>query len=230
MSIWSHMKNKMNAPIDRLSLKINEIYYSIQGESTHSGRPCVFIRLTYCNLRCTYCDTEHAFFEGKELTLSEILERVKSFNCQLVEVTGGEPLIQKNVLPLLQVLCDDGYEVLLETAGHMNIGEIDQRVKRIMDIKCPSSGESEKILWKNIDLLKDDDEVKFVVGSHEDLEFAKEIIEKYKLYNLCSVIISPVSDQLDHQEIAEWILQSHLPVRMQIQLHKVIWEPTARGV
>jgi len=230
MSIWFHMKNKMNHSIDSLSLKINEIYYSIQGESTHSGRPCVFIRLTYCNLRCSYCDTEHAFFEGNDMMLSEIIERVKSFDCQLVEVTGGEPLIQKNVIPLMQILCEAGYEVLLETAGHMDISEIDPRVKRIMDIKCPSSGESEKIIWENIELLKSDDEVKFVVGSQDDLKFAKEIIEKYKLDSLCSVIISPIFGKLDYQKIADWILQNHLPVRMQIQLHKVIWDPTTRGV
>ena len=230
MSIWFLMKNKMNDDSDSLSLKINEIYYSLQGESTHSGRPCVFIRLTYCNLRCSYCDTEYAFFEGNDMILSEIVERVKSFNCQLVEVTGGEPLIQKNVIPLLHALCEDGYEVLLETAGHIDMSDTDPRVKRIMDIKCPSSGESEKILWENIEFLKSDDEVKFVVGSHEDLRFAKKTIEKYEIYNRCSVIISPVFDKLDHQEIAEWILQNHLPVRMQIQLHKLIWDPTSRGV
>ena len=230
MNIWSHMKSNVNQSIKDLTLKINEIYYSLQGESTHSGRPCVFIRLTYCNLRCSYCDTEHAFYDGKEMMLSEIIDLVNSFECQLVEITGGEPLIQKNVLPLMQDLCDNGYEVLLETAGHMDISETDQRVKRIMDIKCPSSGESEKTLWKNIDLLKNDDEIKFVVGRQEDLVFAKEIIEKYKLYNRCPVIISPVFGKLSYQKIAEWILQNHLPARMQIQLHKVIWEPTARGV
>jgi 7-carboxy-7-deazaguanine synthase len=164
------------------------------------------------------------------MLLPDIIEKVKSYDCQLVEVTGGEPLIQDNVLPLMRDLCDNGFEVLLETAGHMDISETDPRVKRIMDIKCPSSGESEKILWKNIDFLKNEDEVKFVVGQQDDLEFAKNSIEKYKIYNRCPVIISPVFDKLNNQEIAEWILQNHLPVRMQIQLHKVIWEPSARGV
>lgn len=230
MSIWFHMKNKEFTPKDNLTLKVNEIYYSLQGESTHSGRACVFVRLTYCNLRCSYCDTEYAFYEGKEMSLSEIIEKVKSYKCQLVEITGGEPLIQKNVLPLMRELCDAGYEVLLETAGHIDINETDPRVKRIMDIKCPSSGESEKTLWENIDFLKNDDEIKFVVGTREDLKYAKEIIEKYKLCNRCPVIISPVFDKINNQEIAEWILHTHLPVRMQIQLHKVIWEPDARGV
>jgi len=229
MIIWSHMKNKIQAKED-LSLKINEIYYSLQGESTHSGRPCVFIRLTYCNLRCSYCDTEFAFYDGDDMTFSEIKDQVKNYNCQLVEITGGEPLIQKNVLPFMRELCDAGYEVLLETAGHLDISEIDPRVKRIMDIKCPSSGESGKTLWENIDFLKNDDEIKFVVGTQDDLKFTKEKIEKFKLYNRCPVIISPVFEKIDNQEIAEWILQNHLPVRMQIQLHKVIWEPDTRRV
>jgi 7-carboxy-7-deazaguanine synthase len=164
------------------------------------------------------------------MTFSEIKDRVKSFNCQLVEITGGEPLIQKNVLTLMRDFCNDGYEVLLETAGHMDISEIDLRVKRIMDIKCPSSGESEKMLWENIEYLKEEDEVKFVVGDREDLDFAKEYIEKFKLYARCPVIISPVFDKINNQEIAEWILKNNLPVRMQIQLHKIIWEPSARGV
>ena len=224
------MKNNKDQSNIDLTLKVNEIYYSLQGESTHSGRPCVFIRLTYCNLRCTYCDTQYAFYEGNEMTFSEIKDRVKNYNCQLVEITGGEPLIQKNVLNLMRDLCNDGYEVLLETAGHMDISEIDLRVKRIMDIKCPSSGESEKMLWENIEYLKKDDEIKFVVGNHADLDFAKEHIEKFELVDRCPVVISPVFDKINNQEIAEWILKNHLPVRMQIQLHKIIWEPNSRGV
>jgi 7-carboxy-7-deazaguanine synthase len=147
-----------------------------------------------------------------------------------VEVTGGEPLIQKNVFPLMRDLCDNGYEVLLETAGHMDISEVDSRVKKIMDIKCPSSGESGKTLWENIDFLKSGDEIKFVVGTEDDLKFARDKIENFKLYNRCPVIISPVFDKISNQEIADWVLQNHLPVRMQIQLHKVIWEPDIRGV
>jgi 7-carboxy-7-deazaguanine synthase len=224
------MKNNLNQSLEDLTLKINEIYYSLQGESTHSGRPCVFIRLTYCNLRCAYCDTAYAFYEGKEMRLPEIIDKVKNYNCKLVEFTGGEPLLQKNVLPLMRELCDADYEVLLETAGHMDISVTDSRVKKIMDIKCPSSGESEKTLWKNIDFLNSSDEIKFVVGGDEDLVFSKQIIEKYELYKRCPVILSPVFDKLSNQELAEWILQNHLPVRMQIQLHKVIWDPSARGV
>lgn len=224
------MKNDSIQSLNDLTLKINEIYYSLQGESTHSGRPCIFIRLTYCNLRCTYCDTEYAFYEGKEMNLSEILDEVKRYHCNLVEITGGEPLIQKNVLPLMQMLCDHDFEVLLETAGHMDISAIDPRVKKIMDIKCPSSGESKKTLWKNIDFLKMGDEIKFVVGTQEDFKFSRQIIEKYELPSRCQILISPVFDKISNQEIAEWILQNHLPVRMQIQLHKVIWDPSARRV
>jgi 7-carboxy-7-deazaguanine synthase len=224
------MKNNISGSRDELTLKINEIYYSLQGESTHIGRPCVFIRLAYCNLRCSYCDTEHAFYEGENLSLSDIENKVKEYNCKLVEITGGEPLIQKNVLQLMKNLCDAGYEVLLETAGHLDISLVDERVKRIMDIKCPSSGEAEKTYWANIESLKRDDEVKFVVGSMDDLDYTKEIIEKYKLGQQCPVIISPVYGKINNEKIARWILDTHLPVRMQIQLHKVIWEPDTRGV
>jgi 7-carboxy-7-deazaguanine synthase len=224
------MKNKTVEPKDNLSLRINEIYYSLQGESTHMGRPCVFIRLTHCNLRCSYCDTEYAFYEGNDLTISQIVEKVKSFACSLVEITGGEPLIQKNVLPLMENLCNSGFDVLLETAGHLDISETDIRVKRIMDIKCPSSGESKKMFWKNIDHLKEGDEVKFVVGTQEDLDYSKDVIERHQLYTRCQVIISPIFDKITNREIADWILKNHLPVRMQIQLHKFIWESDARGV
>lgn len=224
------MRANIEKSIKDLTLKINEVYYSLQGESTHSGRPCVFIRLTYCNLRCSYCDTKYAFYDGNEMTLSEIIDQIKVYGCQLVEITGGEPLIQKNVLVLMRELCDDEFEVLLETAGHMDISGIDPRVKRIMDIKCPSSGESEKMLWDNIEHLKNDDEIKFVIGDRKDLKYVKEKIEKYSLSDRCPVIISPVFDKINNQEIAEWILKNNLPVRMQIQLHKVIWESTTRGV
>jgi 7-carboxy-7-deazaguanine synthase len=223
------MKNNMEAP-ENLTLKVNEIYFSLQGESTHMGRPCVFVRLTHCNLRCSYCDTEYAFYEGTELTLHEILNKIKSYNCPLIEITGGEPLIQKNVHPLMKALCDSGFEVLLETAGHLDISETDPRVKRIMDIKCPSSGESEKTMWTNIENLRMGDEVKFVVGSQEDLEYSKKIIKTHDLNKRCEVIISPVFNKITNREIADWILQNNLPVRMQIQLHKMIWEPDTPGV
>ncbi len=212
------------------SLKVNEIFYSIQGESTYAGLPCVFVRLTYCNLRCTYCDTAYAFYEGDELTIEEILARVEAFRCNLVEVTGGEPLVQKNSLPLLRALCDAGYEVLLETGGHMDIAPVDKRVKRIMDIKCPSSGESAKVRWQNIDLLTSEDQVKFVIGDRADFEFACDTLHKYKLNETCPVLFSPVFGQLENKTLAEWILEEHLPVRMQLQMHKYIWPPDRRGV
>lgn len=228
--MWLPMKAISKTSDTELILRINEIFYSIQGESTQSGRPCVFIRLTYCNLRCSYCDTQYAFFEGTEMTISQILEQVRQYQCKLVEVTGGEPLIQENVLPLMTILCDEGFEVLLETAGHMDISVTDPRVKRIMDIKCPSSGESGKNRWSNIDHLQSTDEVKFVVDSEDDLEWAERIIEKYDLCNRCAVIFSPVFDKINYRDLAEWVLQSHLPIRMQVQLHKLIWEPDTRGV
>lgn len=212
------------------SLKINEIFYSIQGESLQSGKPCIFIRLTYCNLRCSYCDTEYAFFEGNEMSISEILQNVKQYPCKLVEITGGEPLIQKNVLILMRLLCDQGYDVMIETAGHLDISVIDRRVKRIMDIKCPSSGESTKNRWSNIQHLQQTDEVKFVVGSDDDLEWARNIIDTYDLCNRCPVLFSPVFNKMNYRRLAEWVLRSQLPVRMQIQLHKLIWEPDRRGV
>jgi 7-carboxy-7-deazaguanine synthase len=223
------MKNKQVFLKDKLSLKVNEIFYSIQGESTHLGRPCVFIRLTHCNLRCSYCDTDYSFFDGEEMAIHDIIKEVGIYQCPLVEITGGEPLIQKNVLLLMQQLCDAGYEVLLETAGHMDISVIDPRVKRIMDIKCPSSLESKKNLWSNIDHLRKTDEIKFVVGTKEDMQWAKEILEKYKLYQKCTIMFSPVFGKLEYRELAEWILHEHLPVRMQVQLHKLIWNPDARG-
>jgi 7-carboxy-7-deazaguanine synthase len=223
------MKNDIGIQGENITLKINEIFFSIQGESTHVGRPCVFVRLTYCNLRCTYCDTTYAFFEGQEMALSEIIDQIGQYECNLVEITGGEPLIQKNVHLLMAKLCDQGYEVLLETAGHMDITVVDPRVSRIMDIKCPSSGESEKFMWSNIDALQGKDEIKFVAGSMEDLIWIKSLLEKHEPHNKCSVIVSPVFGKMNNRILAEWILENHLPVRMQIQLHKQIWEATARG-
>ena len=211
------------------TLKINEIFYSIQGESTFSGRPCVFVRLTYCNLRCSYCDTTYAFFEGRTMTQDEIIAGIRQFDCRLIEITGGEPLLQKNVHPLMTELCNQGYEVLLETAGHMDISQVDPRVKRIMDIKCPSSGESQKILWTNLTYLNADDEIKFVVGLEADLTWAAEVIKKHALTDICPVILSPVFGSMENRRLAEWILSSRLPVRMQIQLHKQIWEANEKG-
>jgi 7-carboxy-7-deazaguanine synthase len=215
---------------NKLSLRINEIFFSIQGESSHAGRPCIFIRLTYCNLRCTWCDTTYSYFEGTEMTFDEIMERIVEYDCRLVEVTGGEPLVQENVRSFMSKLCDAGYEVLLETGGHMDISGIDNRIRRIMDIKCPSSGESQKNRWNNISHLTEGDEVKFVVGDRNDYEWAKEIIKKYGLTSCCTVLFSPVFGTMDNRTLAEWILEDALPVRFQMQLHKYIWEPGKRGV
>ncbi len=211
-------------------LKINEIFYSIQGEGSKAGLPCVFIRLSYCNLRCTYCDTEYAFYEGKDYSINDILDVVKSYNCNLVEVTGGEPLVQKESLTLLTKLCDAGYNVMLETGGSLPIENVDKRVKIIMDLKCPSSKMEKKNLYKNLDFLKPEDELKFVIGNKEDYNWTKEIIKKYKLKDKYEILFSTVYDKLENRKLAEWILQDNLQVRFQLQLHKYIWEPDRRGV
>lgn len=211
-------------------LKVNEVYHSIQGESTKAGLPCTFIRLTYCNLRCTYCDTEYAFYEGKEMDLAEILSAVKKFDCRLVEITGGEPLFQKECLDLMKLLCDEGFEVLLETGGSLPIQDIDKRVKIIMDLKCPSSGMMKKNLYDNIKHLKSTDEVKFVIGTLEDYNWTKEIIKQYNLTKICPVLFSTVFNKLEPVTLVEWILEDKLDVRFQLQMHKFIWEPTAKGV
>lgn len=207
------------------SLRINEIFYSIQGESTYAGLPCVFVRLTYCNLRCNFCDTEYAFFEGEYKSFDDILTEIKKYNCSLIEVTGGEPLVQKNVIPFIKLLCDSGYEVLIETGGHMDISVIDQRVICIMDIKCPGSGESEKNYWKNLEFIKESDQIKFVISNRSDYDWAKGIIEKYKLLKKCRVLMSPNFNKLDNKTLSAWILTDRLQVRFQIQMHKYIWPP-----
>jgi len=213
------------------TLTINEIYHSIQGESTWVGRPCVFVRLTFCNLRCNYCDTEYAFYEGKKRTLDEILEAVATFGCPLVEITGGEPLLQNNVLPLMTMLCDSRYTVLLETSGAHGISKVDPRVHRIMDLKTPGSGEVDKNLWSNIDHLTLRDEVKFVMGTREDYEWACEKVLHYGLTSRChAVLFSPIFGRIDPRQIVEWILEDKLNVRFQLQLHKFIWSPAQRGV
>ena len=213
------------------TLAVNEIYHSIQGESTWAGRPCVFVRLTYCNLRCNYCDTEYAFYEGKKMALKEIVDQVESFGSELVEITGGEPLLQRNVLPLMSILCDAGHTVLLETSGAHDIAPVDARVHRIMDLKTPGSGEVEKNLWSNIDHLRPRDEVKFVIGSREDYEWSREKVERFNLPARChAVLFSPIFGRIDPREIVEWILADKLNVRFQLQMHKFIWSPTQRGV
>ena len=211
-------------------LKIKEIFYSIQGESSLAGLPCVFVRLTYCNLRCTYCDTEYAFYEGTDYTIDQVLSEIKKYNCRLIEITGGEPLVQKEVLHMMKILCDLGYEVMIETGGSLSIKEIDKRVKVIMDLKCPSSKMAEKNLYENITYLKQNDEIKFVIGNREDYDWSKDIMDKYSITEKCSVLFSNVFAELEPVQLAEWILNDNLKVRFQIQMHKYIWSPTKRGV
>ncbi len=212
-------------------LTVNEIYESIQGESTWAGLRCVFVRLTFCNLRCSYCDTEYAFYEGEKLSLDEIVEKVRAYDCPLVEVTGGEPLLQRAVLPLMEKLCEAGKTVLLETSGAIDISSVDPRVHRIMDLKTPSSGESEQNLLANIDHLTERDEVKFVIGSEQDYEWAKNKIWEFDLGKRCkAVLFSPVFGQIEPREIVEWVLRDKLDVRFQLQMHKFIWSPTKKSV
>ena len=213
------------------TITVNEIYHSIQGESTWAGLPCVFVRLTFCDLRCNYCDTAYAFYEGEKKTVPDIVAEVLKFNCPLVEITGGEPLLQKNVLPLMAALADAGKAVLLETSGAHDISRVDPRVHRIMDLKTPGSGEVEKNLWSNIDHLSSGDEVKFVIGSREDYEWSRENVYRFDLPRRChAVLFSPIFGRIDSREIVEWILADRLDVRFQLQMHKFIWSPTQRGV
>ncbi len=213
------------------TLTINEIYHSIQGESTWAGEPCVFVRLTFCDLRCNYCDTAYAFYEGRKQTLQEIVDAVAAFQCPLVEITGGEPLLQKNVLSLMTMLADAGQTVLLETSGAHDISKVDPRVHRIMDLKTPGSGECARNLFSNIEHLTKRDEVKFVIGSREDYEWSRAQVGRYALTQRCgAVLFSPIFDRIDPREIVEWILADKLPVRFQLQMHKFIWTPTERGV
>ena len=214
-----------------LRLKINEIYLSVQGESTWAGLPCVFVRLTACDLRCSYCDTEYAFYEGTMRSLEDIFAEVLAFDCPLVEITGGEPLLQKNVLPLMTALCNADRTVLIETSGAHDISRIDPRVHRIMDLKTPSSGESERNLYVNIAFLNRHDEVKFVIGTREDYEWSREQIERHGLAErVRAVLLSPVFGAIEPRQIVEWMLEDRLRARFQLQIHKLIWESRARGV
>lgn len=212
------------------SLVINEIFFSIQGESTRIGRPCTFVRLTTCDLRCTWCDTMYAFEEGSEMKIEDIIRQIKLFDCNLVEITGGEPLIQEKVHHLMKFLCDHGFEVMIETGGHRDISTIDPRVKRIMDIKCPGSLMEKRNRWENINLLTHQDEVKFVISNQTDYDWAKGIINQHQLTTHCQVLMSPVFGKLENRTLAEWILNDRLNVQFQIQLHKYIWDPSTRGV
>ena len=212
-------------------LCINEIFYSIQGEGSRAGERCIFIRLTGCGLRCTYCDTEYAFYEGEDMPIEMILNKISSYNCKLVELTGGEPLEQEGAFELMTLLADNGYEVMLETGGHIDISPVDLRVKRIVDLKTPSSGMSKRNLYSNIEYLKAHDEIKFVIGDRLDYEWSKEQIALFGLSERVDcILMSAVAGILSEKELAEWILEDSLPVRFQVQLHKIIWQGVERGV
>lgn len=211
-------------------MKINELFLSIQGESTYQGRLCFFIRTTGCNLRCSYCDTEYAFTEGKEMDPDDLYTVVRNSGVNLVEITGGEPLIQKDIPPFITKLLDNNYEVLVETSGSIDIDKADNRAVRIMDIKCPTSSEERKNDWRNLDKLTPKDEVKFVISDRKDYEWALGILEKTGIDKNNTVLFSPVSKVLEPQKLAEWIIADKINVRLQLQLHKIIWGENARGV
>ena len=206
------------------SLRISEIFFSIQGETSKMGLPTVFIRLTGCPLRCQYCDTSYAFYGGEIMSFEDIISQVKQFNYKDVCVTGGEPLAQLNSKKLLKDLVDLDFQVSLETGGSINIEGIDERVKIVMDIKTPDSGESTKNRWKNIELLKKSDELKFVICSREDYQWSKDIVKKYKINEICPILFSPCSESMDPRDLAEWILTDQLSIRFQMQIHKILWD------
>jgi 7-carboxy-7-deazaguanine synthase len=215
-----------------VSLQVNEIFFSIQGESSYAGRPCAFIRLAGCNLRCSYCDTRYAYEEGSVQEISDIEQQIRSFGCRLVEITGGEPLLQAETPELIRTLLDRRYTVLMETNGSLDIGCIDKRCIRIVDVKCPSSGESKKNRLENLAIITPNDEVKFVIGDRGDFEYAKDVISTHLSgrSGLQPPLISPVFSRMDPESLARWILEDHLDVRLQIQLHKIIWGAEKRGV
>jgi 7-carboxy-7-deazaguanine synthase len=213
-------------------LRVTEIFRSIQGESTHAGRPCSFVRLTGCPMRCTWCDSEYTFTGGERVSVDDVMLKVRDFGCRLVEVTGGEPLAQREAFDLVRRLCDAGYEVLIETGGYVSTEGLDERACVILDVKCPASGEAERNHWPNLERLRAErDEVKFVVANREDWEFARGVIEKYGLEKSArAILISPVWGSTDLKELAEMVASSGLDVRMQLQLHKYIWGPEVHGV
>jgi 7-carboxy-7-deazaguanine synthase len=212
-------------------LTVYEIYTSIQGESTHAGRPCTFVRLAACDLRCAWCDTPYAFTGGRKMSVDEVVARVTELRCPVVELTGGEPLLQKDAIPLMQRLLDAGHEVLLETGGHVSVADVPEPVVRIVDVKCPGSGEASKMHWPNLERLRPHDEVKFVLKDRADYEYARDVVGRHGLAaKVAAVLFSPVHGVLDPQALSQWILDDHLAVRLQLQLHKYIWSPETRGV
>ena len=212
------------------TLRITEIFHSIQGESTYAGEPCVFVRLTGCPLRCTWCDTAYAFHGGTDMSLEAVLKQVKTYGCPLVEVTGGEPLSQAAAFPLITRLCEEGLEVLIETSGAMDISRVDPRAKIILDIKCPGSDMDDRMRWDNLQHITQKDQIKFVITDRRDYDWAVGMVKQHLLADRCPVLFSPVFGGQELRPMAEWILQDRLPVRFQVQLHKFIWDPETRGV
>jgi 7-carboxy-7-deazaguanine synthase len=212
-------------------LTVSEIYLSIQGESTYAGEPCVFVRLTACNLRCSWCDTPYAFTGGQKMAVDDVVAEVGARGCRLVEITGGEPLLQREVHDLMQRLVDDGYRVLLETGGHMPLDDVPDEVVAIVDVKCPASGEAERMHWPNLDQLSGQDEVKFVIQDRADFDYAVDVLTRHDLADrVRALLFSPVHGVLAPDVLARWILDAHVPARLQIQAHKYIWTPETRGV
>ena len=211
-------------------IKVNEIYLSVQGESSYMGLPCVFIRLTGCNLRCSWCDTAYAFHEGENMTIDEILRKVCGFGVKLVEITGGEPLMQDKVYLLMRELIAKGHKVMLETGGSISIERVPRDVIKIVDLKCPGSGEQEKNNLENLKLLSPHDEVKFVISDRKDYEWSRDLIKRYKIIETADVLLSPVFEKLKLKDLVKWVLEDRLPVRLQTQLHKIIWDKNTKGV
>jgi len=212
-------------------LTLNEIFYSVQGESTFAGRPCVFVRLTACDLRCSWCDTPYAFHEGRKRSVDDVLADVERHECSLVEITGGEPLLQEDAYTLMQQLLARGKTVLLETGGHRSTERVPDEVVTVLDVKCPGSGEAPRMHWENLERLRPHDEVKFVVKDRDDYEYAREVIARYDLPARAAAIhLSPVHGVMNPRTLSEWVLADSLPVRVQLQLHKYIWDPAMRGV
>ena len=211
-------------------LEVTEIYKSIQGESSHTGLPCVFVRLTGCNLRCVWCDTAHAFHGGRKMSVQDVVGKVQSFGIGLVEVTGGEPLQQKEVFTLMDALLEENFRVMLETSGSLSVADVPSPVIKIIDLKCPGSGEVDKNHWGNLNHLSPVDEIKFVIADRADYEWSRSVLKKHELHKKSHVLFSPVSDKLNLKDLTEWILEDNLPVRLQIQLHKQIWSKETTGV
>lgn len=211
-------------------LRVTEIFHSIQGESTQTGRPCVFVRLTGCNLRCVWCDTAYAFHGGEPCSVEEVVDAVRGFGCPLVEITGGEPLLQPDAIPLMARLLEEGFEVMLETGGSLPIEAVPVGVRRIVDLKCPGSGEAERNRWENLAALRPGDELKFVIADRRDYEWAARQLAERRLSEGFPILFAPVHDRMDARRLAEWVLADRLPVRVQLQMHKILWPGVERGV